>query len=93
MDLAERHPVIGDIRGTGLHQVIEIVKNRETREPMSEFNKPFSEPMAKAAKSLKANGIERLRALEHDLQHAAADHHRRSASGRAERARSSAGIG
>ncbi len=57
MDLAERHPVIGDIRGTGLHQVIELVKNRETHEPMSEFNKPFSEPMAKAAKSLKDNGI------------------------------------
>ncbi len=56
-DLAERHPVIGDIRGTGLHQVIEIVKNRETREPMSDFNKPFSEPMAKAAKSLKASGL------------------------------------
>ncbi len=57
MDLAERHPVVGDIRGAGLHQVIEIVKNRETREPMSEFNKPFSEPMAKAAKSLKASGL------------------------------------
>ncbi len=57
MDLAERHPVVGDIRGAGLHQVIEIVKNRDTREPMSEFNKPFSEPMAKAAKSLKASGL------------------------------------
>ncbi len=57
MDLAEKHPVIGDIRGTGLHQVVEIVKNRETREPMSEFNKPFSEPMAKAVKSMKDNGI------------------------------------
>src|SRR5215207_4483204 len=40
MDLAERHPVIGEIRGTGLLQVTEIVKNRDTREPMSDFNKP-----------------------------------------------------
>ncbi|MCC6802216.1 MAG: aminotransferase class III-fold pyridoxal phosphate-dependent enzyme, partial [Anaerolineae bacterium] len=57
MDLAERHPVIGDIRGTGLHQVIELVKNRETREALSPFNKPPSEPLAKAAKSLRDDGI------------------------------------
>lgn len=57
MDLAERHPVIGDIRGTGLHQVIELVKNRETREALSPFNKPSSEPLAKAAKSLRDDGI------------------------------------
>ncbi|HVU13123.1 MAG TPA: aminotransferase class III-fold pyridoxal phosphate-dependent enzyme [Phototrophicaceae bacterium] len=57
MDLAERHPVIGDIRGTGLHQVIELVKNRDTREPMSDFNKGPSEPMGKAAKSLRDDGM------------------------------------
>jgi taurine---2-oxoglutarate transaminase len=57
MDLAERHPVIGEVRGAGLHQVVELVKNRDTREPMSEFNKPFSEPMAKATKSLRDDGI------------------------------------
>ncbi|MBI1257294.1 MAG: aminotransferase class III-fold pyridoxal phosphate-dependent enzyme [Chloroflexi bacterium] len=56
-DLAERHPVIGDIRGAGLHQVIELVKNRDTREPLSEFNKGPSEPMAKASKSLRESGI------------------------------------
>ena len=56
-DLAERHPVIGDIRGAGLHQVIELVKNRDTREPLSEFNKGPSEPMAKAGKSLRESGI------------------------------------
>jgi taurine--2-oxoglutarate transaminase len=60
MDLAEKHPVIGDIRGAGLHQVIELVKNRETREPMSEWNKPFSDPMKTAAKSLKDNGMSTL---------------------------------
>ena len=57
MDLAERHPVIGDIRGTGLHQVIELVKNRDTREALSEFNKGPSEAMAKAGKSLRDNGV------------------------------------
>jgi taurine---2-oxoglutarate transaminase len=56
-DLAEKHSVIGDIRGAGLHQVIELVKNRETREPMSEFNKGLSGPMKLVAKTLKENGI------------------------------------
>src|SRR5215207_158711 len=57
MDLAEGHPVIGDIRGTGLHQVIELVKNRETREALSPFNKPPSEPLAKAGKALRDEGV------------------------------------
>ncbi len=34
-DLKERHPSIGDIRGLGLFQFIELVKNRETRESFS----------------------------------------------------------
>jgi taurine--2-oxoglutarate transaminase len=59
-DLAEKHPVIGDIRGTGLHHVIELVKNRETREPMSPFNKPFSDPMKQTVKTLKENGLTTL---------------------------------
>jgi taurine--2-oxoglutarate transaminase len=60
MDLAEKHPVIGDVRGAGLHHVIELVKNRDTREALSPFNKPFSEPMKKAAKALKDNGLSTL---------------------------------
>ena len=59
-DLAEKHPVIGDIRGAGLHQVIELVKNRETREPMSPFNKPFTDPMKQVVKTLKENGLTTL---------------------------------
>ncbi len=57
MDLAEKHPVIGDIRGTGLHQVIELVKNRQTREPLSPFNKPMTDPMKTVATTLKQNGL------------------------------------
>ena len=57
LDLAEKHPCIGDIRGTGLHQVIELVKNRETREPMSGWNNPASEPMQKVAGSLRNGGL------------------------------------
>lgn len=57
MDLAERHPVIGDIRGTGLLQLTELVKNRETREPLSAFNQPMTDPMKTVVKTLKENGI------------------------------------
>lgn len=56
-DLAEKHPVIGEIRGTGLHQVIELVKNRETRAPLSEFNKGQSEPFLKMGKAFRESGM------------------------------------
>ena len=36
--LAEKHPSIGQIRGKGLFLAVELVKNRETREPLVPFN-------------------------------------------------------
>ena len=50
--LAEKHPTIGDIRGLGMFNGIELVKDRETREPLVPFAakgdaaKPMSEMMA-----------------------------------------------
>ena len=35
--LADRHPSIGDIRGKGLFNAIELVRNRESREPLVPF--------------------------------------------------------
>jgi taurine--2-oxoglutarate transaminase len=57
MDLAEKHRCVGEVRGTGLLQMMELVKNRDTREPLSDYNKPMTEPMKKVAASLKASGI------------------------------------
>ncbi len=37
-EMKERHPSIGDWRNTGLFGVLELVKNRETKEPMAPWN-------------------------------------------------------
>jgi taurine---2-oxoglutarate transaminase len=37
-EMMERHPSIGDWRNTGLFGVLELVKNRETKEPMAPWN-------------------------------------------------------
>jgi taurine--2-oxoglutarate transaminase len=37
-ELKEKHPGIGDWRNTGLLGCIELVKNKETKEPMAPFN-------------------------------------------------------
>lgn len=36
--LQERHPSVGEVRGMGLFWGIELVRNRETREPLVPFN-------------------------------------------------------
>ena len=41
-DLKKIHPSIGDFRNTGLLGCIEVVKNRETKEPMAPYNAPAS---------------------------------------------------
>ncbi len=37
-DLGEQHPSVGDVRSIGLFGVIELVKNRATREPLAPYN-------------------------------------------------------
>jgi len=37
-DLGEQHPSVGDVRSIGLFGIIELVKNRATREPLAPFN-------------------------------------------------------
>jgi taurine--2-oxoglutarate transaminase len=37
-DLGEQHPSVGEVRSIGLFSAIEVVKNRDTREPMAPYN-------------------------------------------------------
>src|SRR6266542_3646522 len=57
--LQERHPSIGDVRGPGCFWGIELVKNRETREPLVPFNatgEAFA-PVARVAKAALERGL------------------------------------
>ncbi len=36
-DLAERHPVVGEARGLGVFWALDLVSNRETREPLAPY--------------------------------------------------------
>jgi taurine--2-oxoglutarate transaminase len=38
VDLGEQHPSIGEVRSIGLFGVIELVKDRQTKEPLAPFN-------------------------------------------------------
>ena len=37
-DLGEAHPSVGEVRSIGLFGIVELVKNRETKEPMAPWN-------------------------------------------------------
>lgn len=58
-DLKEKHPSIGDWRNTGMLGCLELVKNRETKEPMAPWNAKPSEmgAMAKVAAKLRELGM------------------------------------
>jgi taurine--2-oxoglutarate transaminase len=45
-ELGENHPSVGEVRNIGLFGIIEVVKNRETKEPMAPWNGSSSEMTA-----------------------------------------------
>jgi taurine--2-oxoglutarate transaminase len=57
--LKAKHPSVGDVRGVGVFWAIELVKNRETREPLVPFNAagPAAAPMAELIGACKAQGL------------------------------------
>jgi taurine--2-oxoglutarate transaminase len=55
-DLARRHPSVGAVRSIGLFGIVELTRDRETREPMAPFNGTSPE-MAALARELRANGL------------------------------------
>ncbi len=45
-ELGETHPSVGEVRNIGLFGIIEVVKNRETKEPMAAWNSSSPEMLA-----------------------------------------------
>jgi len=54
--LADRHPCVGAVRSIGLFGIIELVRDRQTREPMAPFNGTSPE-MAALGRELRARGL------------------------------------
>jgi taurine---2-oxoglutarate transaminase len=55
-DLAARHPSVGAVRSIGLFGVVELVRSRQTLEPMAPFNSTSPE-MAALADFFRQNGL------------------------------------
>ncbi|SDD55220.1 aspartate aminotransferase family protein [Streptomyces prasinopilosus] len=57
--LAERHPSVGEVRGVGMFWALELVRNRETREPLIPYDATgeAAAPMAAFAAAAKAEGL------------------------------------
>jgi len=55
--LQEKHPLIGDVRGMGLMQAIELVKDRMTKEPAPEATNRFMEECRKGGLLVGKGGL------------------------------------
>jgi taurine--2-oxoglutarate transaminase len=55
-DLAARHPSVGAVRSIGLFGIVELVRNRQTMEPMAPFNGTSPE-MAAVSKFFRDEGL------------------------------------
>lgn len=55
-DLGERHPSVGDARSIGLFGVVELVRDRDTKEPLAPFNSSSPE-MTKIRQFILEKGV------------------------------------
>ena len=58
-ELAERHPCIGEVRGLGVFWALELVRDRETREPLVPYNAvgDAATPMVRFAAACQERGL------------------------------------
>lgn len=58
-ELARRHPSVGEVRGTGVFWALDLVRDRETREPLVPYNASgaANQPMADFAAACKRGGL------------------------------------
>lgn len=58
-ELAARHPSVGEVRGTGAFWALDLVRDRETREPLVPYNATGADnaPMADFAAAAKRGGL------------------------------------
>ena len=58
-ELAERHPSVGEVRGMGVFWALDLVRNKETREPLVPYNAAgeANAPMAAFGAAAKKNGL------------------------------------
>ncbi len=58
-ELADRHPSIGEVRGVGCFFAIELVRDRETREPLVPFNAAGADaaPIAEVMSAARTAGV------------------------------------
>lgn len=58
-ELAERHPVIGEVRGLGVFWALDLVRDRATREMLVPYNAagPANQPMAELVTACRERGL------------------------------------
>jgi taurine---2-oxoglutarate transaminase len=58
-DLTARHPSVGEVRGLGVFWALELVRNRDTREPLVPYNASGADaaPMVEVAAACKERGL------------------------------------
>ena len=56
-ELKRKHPCVGDVRYKGLFSAIELVKDKETKEPLVEYNKDPENIMGEIIGALKKKGF------------------------------------